>query len=78
VRALWRHPDAWRPSNVATHGSAAPPIFEVAVARLSNAPSPVERLAEATDFLDLPDRWPALRLYPSAWAGSRSEVVDDG
>jgi DNA helicase HerA-like ATPase len=71
LKAFRRHPSSWLPSTVATHGSTEPPIFEGAVARLSNAPDPIGRLEEAKDFLRFHSKWPAQRLYPEEWAVAR-------
>jgi hypothetical protein len=62
---------------VATHGSAETPIMEQAARRLSPSPEPIQRLEEALDFVDLPNRWPPLRLYPAGWAAASQDEAPD-
>jgi uncharacterized protein len=72
LEALRRHPSTWRPSGAVIAGRVSPPRFELAAERLANAPDPVERLEDATRFLNVSRRWPALRLYPSTWHTQRA------
>jgi uncharacterized protein len=69
---LRRHPSTWGPSSATVLGSETPPAFETAAERLSNALDPIERLEDAIQFLTIPSRWPALRLYPSIWHQRRA------
>jgi uncharacterized protein len=72
LEALRRHPSTWRPSGAVIVGRQSPPRFELAAERLANSPDPIERLEDATRFLNISRRWPALRLYPSAWHAQRA------
>jgi hypothetical protein len=72
LEALRRHPSTWRPSGTVIVGRQSPPRFELAAKRLANSPDPIERLEDATRFLNASRRWPALRLYPSAWHAQRA------
>ncbi|GAA0592457.1 ATP-binding protein [Kribbella sandramycini] len=55
-------PDMWLPPLSTITGDGVPPLFESAVAQLSNWSDPRRRLLAATDFLELAGDWPELVL----------------
>lgn len=61
---LRRHPDTWLPARTTITGTSSPPTYELAAAKLSNAPEPVDRLADSIGFLRIATKWPEARLYP--------------
>ncbi|MCK2243653.1 MULTISPECIES: ATP-binding protein [unclassified Crossiella] len=59
---LREHPDTWLPTRSTITGTAVPPSYETAAARLSKAGSSADRFLAATAFLGFRTTWPLFAL----------------